>query len=353
MYIKGGAVWFDACDKHFVDKFGVIEATKMVLDFKVHHNIPFVYDMHQLSKYLCVTPKEIWHTAKNINKFYKIFEVPKNSGGTRRLCSPKSNLKYIQQHILRNFLSEMPVSQYATAYIKGKKLYENAEPHTNKKYLLKMDISDFFGSIGFEQVYSSVFNTRLFPKQIGVVLTTLCCRKDALPQGAPTSPALSNLVMKQFDDYIGNWCKMRGISYTRYCDDMTFSADKPLYNVYFKVKNMLEDMGFEVNAKKTRFVSAAKRQSVTGITVNDHVAVSRDYKRELRQEIYYVLKYGLAQNIMNGDKSKFIKNCTPDTKAYYNNLVGRINYILQIEPDNKWFSNALYELRKGSILAQV
>ncbi len=353
MNIKGGAVWFDAHDKFFVEKFGVIEATKMVLDFKVHSNIPFVYDTHQLGGYLCVNPKEIWRIVRNVNKMYKTFEVPKKSGGTRKLCAPKSNLKLIQQRILKCFLAKMPVSQYATAYIKGKTLCENANPHTNKKYLLKMDICDFFGSIHFDRVHSTVFNTRLFPKQIGVVLTKLCCRDDALPQGAPTSPALSNLVMKRFDDYIGSWCKARGISYTRYCDDMTFSADKPLYSVYAKVKMALEDMGFEINTKKTRFVSACARQSVTGLTVNDHVAVSRDYKRELRKEVHYVLKFGLAQNIMNGDKVDFVKNCTPDTATYYNNLVGRINFVLQIEPENRWFKNALRELRHGDILAQI
>ena len=66
--------------------------------------------------------------------------------------------------------------------------------------MLKMDLSDFFGSIRFDMVYSAAFNTKFFPKQIGTVLTTLCCKDDALPQGAPTSPAISNLVMKQFDD---------------------------------------------------------------------------------------------------------------------------------------------------------
>lgn len=140
--------------------------------------------------------------------------------------------------------------------------------------MLKLDIADFFGSIRFDQVYSAAFNTRYFPRQIGVMLATLCCRKDALPQGAPTSPALSNVVMRHFDQSIGRWCERRGISYTRYCDDMTFSSDKPLFVVYQKAKTILEEMGFELNEKKTRFVTNANRQSVTGLTVNEKVAVS-------------------------------------------------------------------------------
>lgn len=353
LYIRGNTVRFDACDKHFVKKFGIMESANMVLDFCTLHTTPFVYDVYQLGVYLGENPKSLWPIVKHVDEMYKICEMPKKDGGIRKLCAPNSRLKSIQHNILRNFLNKMPVSNYATAYIKGKTLLENANPHTNKKFILKMDISDFFGSIHFDQVYNSAFNTTLFPKQIGFILTSLCCRKDTLPQGAPTSPALSNIVMKRFDDYIGNWCFKRGIAYTRYCDDMTFSSNKPLYNVYIKVKTMLEDMGFELNSKKTHFVTANSRQSVTGLTVNQRVSVSKDYKRTLRQEIYYALKYGIAESIMNGDKTDFVKNNTPNTQAYYRNLIGRINYVLQIEPDNDYFRGALHKLETGNILAQV
>ena len=90
--------------------------------------------------------------------------------------------------------------------------------------------------------------------------------------------------MRNFDNNIGKWCAARGIAYTRYCDDMTFSSDRPLFAVYQKAKSMLEAMGFELNERKTRFVTRANRQSVTGLTVNEKVSVSGDYKRGRRQE---------------------------------------------------------------------
>ncbi len=86
----------------------------------------------------------------------------------------------------------------------------------------------FFGSITYLQVISSAFNSKMYPAQIGAILTSLCCKDDVLPQGAPTSSALSNIVMKNFDDILGNWCREKYITYTRYCDDLTFSADIPL-----------------------------------------------------------------------------------------------------------------------------
>ena len=165
--------------------------------------------------------------------------------------------------------------------IKKEALLAKMQSHTlEKKNLLKLDITDFFGSISFEQVLCAAFNTRYVSKQVGFLLTSLCCKNDALPQGSPTSPALSNIVMRRFDDQIGRWCNQRQITYTRYCDDMTFSADRPLYGVYKKVKTMLREMGFELNESKTHFISNADRQTVTGLVVNEKLSIPSSYKRK-------------------------------------------------------------------------
>lgn len=151
--------------------------------------------------------------------------------------------------------------------------------------------------------------------------------------------------MRNFDNSLGRWCQKRGIAYTRYCDDMTFSSDKPLYPVYEKVKSMLYDMGFTLNEKKTRFVTSAGRQSVTGLTVNEKVAVSSDYKRKLRQEIYYALKFGLEDSIRFAKRTEFMRDGVPDAERYAQHLIGKANYILQIEPENRWFRETLERLQ--------
>jgi hypothetical protein len=150
--------------------------------------------------------------------------------------------------------------------------------------------------------------------------------------------------MKNFDDTIGAWCKKRNISYTRYCDDLTFSADIPLYNVYLKVKDMLLKRGFELNEDKTKFITNSSSQRVTGLTVNEKVSIPRDYKRKLRQDIYYALKFGLADSVIKTGKKAFIKNGVVDREAYYNHLKGKILYILQVEPENKWFADSIEKL---------
>ena len=146
--------------------------------------------------------------------------------------------------------------------------------------------------------------------------------------------------MKNFDDIIGAWCKKRNIAYTRYCDDLTFSADIPLYNVYLKVKDMLLKRGFEVNEDKTKFITNSSSQRVTGLTVNEKVSIPRDYKKELRQEVYYAIKYGLADSIIKGNKTRYINHGEPNIHSYFSHLKGKMFYVLQIEPENKWFKGA-------------
>ena len=339
MIIKDKKVIFEKSDMHFVKKFGPIDAANMVQDFRLHKKTPFVYDTYQLAFLLRVGRKSLFSILKNIDEQYRSVTIKKKNGKDRILSVPRHSLKHIQSVILRRILSEIPVSEYAKAYKKGTSLIDNASPHIGKKYLLKIDITDFFGSIYFDQVYKAAFNRNFFPIQIGTILTTLCTKNDTLPQGASTSPALSNLVMKNFDDNIGSWCKKRDISYTRYCDDMTFSSDKPLYTVYTKVSKMLEDMGFEVNAKKTHFVTNSSRQSVTGLTVNEKMSVSSDYKRKLRQEVHYALEFGFSDALSHVGNPNITS-----AEQYRNHLVGKIKYVLQIEPQNHWFIDALYRM---------
>ena len=320
MKIKGEIVTFEEGDMAFARKFGPVRAAEMVLTFKdFNPGLPFIYDTYQLAHFLGMGRKSLFDLLRYTDREYRTVNIKKKNGGGRTLHVLSPKLKRIQSILLRHILNAFPVSQYATAYKEGTQLMDNAVPHVGKRYLLKLDITDFFGSIRFDQVYRAAFNANYSPKQIGLMLTRLCCRQEALPQGAPTSPALSNLVMKNFDNNIGAWCAKRGISYTRYCDDMTFSSDRPLYHAYEKAKAMLEEMGFQLNEKKTRFVTNRSRQSVTGLTVNEKVSVSRKYKRELRQELYYLLRFG------DGSVSRC--QC----------LIGKLNFVLQVEPENRWF----------------
>ena len=163
-----------------------------------------------------------------------------------------------------------------------------------------------------------------------MLLTMLCYYKDRLPQGAPTSPVITNIVMRDFDETVGNWCNQRGITYTRYCDDMTFSGSFDVNEVKIFVKSELRKIGFFLNEKKTVSAKGTQRQIVTGIVVNEKLNVSSEYRKKLRQEVYYCRKYGVEEHL------KRIGNSV-DAKKYLQGLLGRISYVLEVRCDDKSF----------------
>ena len=332
------SVQFEESDRPFVDRFGIDAAEEMVLDYAVFSNRPFLFDVYQLADFLGTDCHRLYALTNHCASHYRHFRIPKGNGGYRHLYAPKGTLKTIQRKILRGILNDYPISPYATAYHQGASLYKNAEPHCHKEFVLKMDIVDFFGSISFQTVYNTVFNTRYFPVAIGTMLTELCCRYESLPQGAPTSPAISNIVMKFFDDVMGSWCGRRGISYTRYCDDITFSGDQNLYPAYVKAKSLLESMRFEVNEEKTKFISRNRRQKITGIVVNEVPKVPRDARRKLRQELYYFHKYGAEDVILRNDLRDFLsEDGEPLVSRYISSLRSRVEYVLQIDRQDQEF----------------
>lgn len=325
---------FGPFDMNFLAEFGVERATDMVFDYKYFNKTPFIYDVYQLSNFLGTSLKAMFKIVNKHDEMYKKIQIPKRSGGIRTIYEPNEELKCFQRKINREILSKIPVSEYATAYKKESSLYKNALPHANKEYILKMDITDFFSNIYFFDILKCVFNSSIYPKNIGCMLTAICCKDDCLPQGAPTSPAISNIVMKHFDDVMGEWCKNRNIGYTRYCDDITFSGGKEVYSAFFKAKRTLENMEFEINEKKTRIIKNTNRQTVTGIVVNEHPQLSKEYRRKLRQEIYYVKRFGVA------DALEHISGRKPNAESiysYYSQLMSKIAYVLQIDPNNKEF----------------
>lgn len=347
MKLNKFTVSFDEADMYFLKKYGLFKATNMVRKHHEKFDVPFINDTYQLAAVLHDLNRNVFKTIRSINKHYKKIILSKRNGDKRIIYAPNSHLKFYQRNILEKILYKIPISKFATAYIPGKTLKDNATPHIKHKYLLKMDITDFFGSITYLQVISSAFNSKMYPPQIGAILTSLCCKDDVLPQGAPTSPALSNIVMKNFDDILGNWCKDRNIYYTRYCDDLTFSADIPIFDsVESKVCAMLCRWGFEVNESKTKYITNASCQKVTGLTVNEKVSIPSEYKRKLRQEVYYAIKFGIADSIVKTRNMDYWKTEIADAEGYYEHLRGKINYILQIEPQNKWFSKALVKLQE-------
>ena len=226
---------------------------------------------------------------------YKVYKIPKRHSGVRVIAQPTPEVKDLQRRLVGFLRTQLTVHPCATAYEPGKGIRENAQQHVNNRYLLKMDFSNFFNSIKPE-----MFKNALLHDSVEIDDSTLmlliniffwCPGKKlsgklVLSVGAPSSPFISNYVMKKFDQLLSEICAKAGITYTRYADDMTFSTQRE--NVLFMLKEqiatLLAQSGYEnitINESKTVFSSKAHNRHVTGVTLtNDNqLSVGRKNKR--------------------------------------------------------------------------
>ena len=285
-------------------------------------------ELSSLEKDLDVSKSTLYKLSNRINESYHKVEIPKKNGGKRILSVPSEDLKAVQRKITNVLLSNEPVSAYATAYRYGTNTSYNASPHINKDIVLKLDILHFFDSILYSDVKNIVFPAEKYSEQIRTLLAILCYYKDSLPQGAPSSPAITNIIMRDFDNIVGEWCRKRNITYTRYCDDMTFSGNFDIKEVIEFIKTQLHKKGFLLNYTKTKVLKRNNRQEVTGIVVNDKLNIPADYKRKLRQEIYYCKKYGINSHMAHTDYDG-------NESSYIFKLLGKVNYVLSVIPHDK------------------
>lgn len=307
----------------------------------------FLLSLHLLNcknekKYI----KILYSISNRKEKNYKIYTIKKRNGKIRTIYEPTPILKHIQTQILKNILENKKISKYATAYYKGASLKNNVTPHVNKEKILKLDVQDFFENISFINVYNTCFPIEYFPKSVGMLLTHLCTYHDHLIQGSPTSAYISNIVMKEFDKELGEWCNAKKISYTRYSDDMTFSGNIDSGEVITKVRELLSLLGLKLNNDKIHVIGKSSSQNVTGITVNEKVQVNRKFRNKIRQEVYYIEKFGLDNHLKR-------LSTGIDSKKYINQLQGKIAYVLQINENDlefKEYKKKINDLKKQKLM---
>lgn len=282
-------------------------------------------ELSSLERDLGISAKTLYAVSNHLGKHYHHAQLPKKRSGYRNLSVPDEVLKSIQKRITDVLLIHIPISCYAMAYRYGSSTLRNAMPHVGQKVVLKLDILRFFDSIRYSTVKDKAFPTEIYAEPLRILLTMLCYYKDALPQGAPSSPAITNIIMFEFDEQVGLWCRERGITYTRYCDDMTFSGDFDTAEVIRFVRIELKKMGFLLNEQKTHIQRLGQQQTVTGIVVNEKLSIPADYRQKLRQELYYCRKFGVREHLLKTGLD------IPE-ETYRMQLLGKVNYVLQITP---------------------
>lgn len=297
--------------------------------------VPVFFDLENLRKTIGIDKKYFYKVLYFRDNLYKQISIPKRNGKQRKLDVPELALKGMQRWILDNILYKVPVESNATGFIPSKSIISNAAPHLKKRYIVKMDIKDFFPSITFNKI-KNIFLGLGMSESISDSLTNICTFQNQLPQGAPTSPYLANLVCIDMDKRISALCKKKKLTYTRYADDITISGDESVSWVISIVNNIAKDYNFYLNDDKTVILKPGDRKRVTGIIVNEKLSVPKSISKDLRKNIYFIKKYGLKNHfdfLINSleDEKQEMPKFLSSTEHYILHLYGTANYIKMIE----------------------
>ena len=210
------------------------------------------------------------------NNNYSVYRIPKKNKKTRVITAPSDELKEFQNQ-LREKLEELPIHNSAHGFIKGRSIVSNAKPHIKKNFVLSIDLKNFFPSIKRSMVESifSFYNIDL--KYIDYVLF-----KEGLAQGSPCSPVISNIYCYNLDLEISKYAKQKGLSYTRYADDITLSGEKYNSVIVKDVKKIIKKYKLTVHPKKIKLMWKNQRQIVTGIIVNEKLNIPLETRKKIR-----------------------------------------------------------------------
>lgn len=293
------------------------------------NNVPVIYNTSHLAALVGYKKDFIKKAVAYPASYYNQYKIKKKNGSTRIISEPLPSLKEIQTWILRNILENIRVSPYAKAYKRKITIIENLKFHQAQNKVYTLDIKDFFSSIQAKHI-ERIFLSIGYSKFLSNLLTKLCTKDNQLPQGAPTSPYLSNIFFLDADNLIYQYCRQNSIRYTRYADDLTFSGDFDENKVLKYVTDIIKDTGLSINPEKIVLMKPDQRQIVTGVIVNEKLQVPFHKRNKIRQEVYYIKKFGLKDHI----ERKGIKE-----NNYLKHLLGKVNFVLHINPDDIEFQD--------------
>lgn len=289
---------------------------------------PVIFSLKHFSQIVKINYKRLNEITKNRGKFYHTFEIQKRKGGTRPIDSPNKQLKYIQRWIACNILERVPLADTCTGFRKKLSIKNNAEFHAGQEWLLKIDLMKFFETIHEKRVYHLFkklgYHTNLCVDFAKLLTIDKGGKEGILPQGAPSSPLVSNIVASKLDQRLMKLSENLSIKYSRYADDITFSgSNEPIPSIKV-INKIVQECGFKINFEKVSVRRKGQQQIVTGISVANGIHVPRLFKRETWTHLYFCKRNGVEEHL----QKRNIKN-----SAFKDWLLGRIHFINSIEPD--------------------
>lgn len=282
-------------------------------------------------------------------KRYNDFEIPKKSGGSRKISAPVEGLKIILK-CMNMILQEIyEPSKYAMGFAKNRSVVDNAKRHINQNYVFNIDLKDFFPSITRARICARLkVKPFEFSDDIARMISGLCAMKVTdgenvkyvLPQGAPTSPTITNIICDKLDHKLAGLAKRFGLNYSRYADDITFSSSHNVYqeesDFRKELQRIITEDGFVINDKKTRLQKRGGRQEVTGVIVCEKANVTKKYVKEIRNLLYIWERYGYDEAVKSFHprykaEKGHVKKHNPNLYAV---LEGKLLYLKMVKGEN-------------------
>lgn len=298
-------------------------------------HVPVIFDVEHLAKLLGVSDAYIASAVSASSFHYRTFTIPKRRGGLREISSPRSALKSVQRWILENILYSVEPHSSAVGFRRKKSILDHACVHNSSIKILKLDIADFFSSISLSRVIG-VFKGFGYSPGVAFTLASLCCLDGVLPQGAVTSPALSNLVCRRMDVRLSALSRKMRLKFSRYADDMAISGRKLDLSVLPLIEKILREEGFVLRSDKTRLYDECSKRVLTGLSAaRSGVKLLRSDRRQLRATFHQIRKFGLLS---------YVSNHKVRDPVFLDRLIGRLSFWCFIEPRNEFAREALQYL---------
>ena len=236
-------------------------------------------------------------------------------------------LKQAQHWILGQILDKVALHSGAHGFRNDRNIVTNAAPHANRGLVINLDLKDFFPTVTYPRVWG-IFKSLGYSPSISTILALLCTEPDVdevemdgkrwfvargerhLPQGAPTSPALTNILCRRLDARLTGVANKHDFRYTRYADDLTFSAanasPETIKKLFWHVRKIIREEGFDEHPEKTRLMRSGRRQEVTGLTVNEQIGVARSNVRAFRALLHHLETKGLDSATWQGSSHRLL-----------------------------------------------
>ncbi len=311
-----------------------------------NHNLPLCNTNEEIAAAMGITINKLRFLAFNRKtstvSHYIRFKMPKKTGGERLISAPMPNLKEAQSWILTNILDKLDVHSSAHGFCRQRSIITNATPHVGADVVINFDLKDFFPSISYKRV-KGLFHSFGYSEATATIFALLSTSAEVeelqldgktyyvavgdryLPQGSPASPAISNLLCRRLDKRLTGMAEKLGFTYTRYADDLTFSASgaslRHICNILRRTESIVNFEGLVINQDKTRVLRNSRQQEVTGVVVNEKLSVCRKTLRQFRATLYQIEQEGLEGKKW-GNSSNLISA-----------IVGYANFVAMVNPE--------------------